>query len=162
MGIAAIRRQRLVVRRMEHLVNQPEMGTMALLNGSTAAAVVMAERRLHLSNRKRPYTGAVDGRRRRKFSLLVLPNGHVGELLGAIRGRVFFRWRDDREIDPVHVGWAWEECVSYFPLPAAQALGKLKAGVKERSSARKAAACRRNGLRPCRPGRRRGRPRQRA
>lgn len=141
--------------------NPPTMGTLALLHGATLAAVVMAERLHDRKSTKRAFTGVVNGRRRPKFSLVRLPDGTVAELLGALRGKVLFRRDDPSRIDPVHVGWAWEECVSYFPLPAAQALGRLKAGVKERPSPRKAAACRRNGASPCRPGRRRGRPHKR-
>ena len=47
-----------------------------------------------------------------------------------------------------------------FRLPEAVALGRMKAGVKEVRSARKAAACRANANLPPKPGKRcRGRPR---
>jgi hypothetical protein len=41
-------------------------------------------------------------------------------------------------------------------------LGAQKAGRKEQPSQRKREACRRNGRRPCHPGRRRGRPKKAA
>jgi hypothetical protein len=59
-------------------------------------------------------------------------------------GRIFDRYRADE--------------VQVHRVPEAQILGHLKAGVRERPSARKAAACRANGKCPCRPGKRRGRP----
>jgi hypothetical protein len=130
-----------------------------LLDRSTLAASVMGQRRAEMAKVRRPISGVIDGKRRRKFSLLVLPNGQIGELLGCLRGQVFFRWSDLSRIDPVQIGTAPESQVSYYPLPAARALGRLRKGVRERPSARKAASSRRNGARPVRPGSRpRGRP----
>ncbi|GEM_PF-2295306 len=116
-----------------------------LVPRDSSAGSVLGARRQALKNQPRPYTGMIAGRRRRKFCLLQLPGGFIGELLGAIRGRVFFRWSDYSQIDPIQLGSAPESAVRIFPLPAAQALGKLKAGVRERPSARKAQSCRRNG-----------------
>lgn len=112
-----------------------------------------------MAARKHPLTGRVGGKRRRKFSLLRLPNGQVGELLGALRGRIFYRWTDHAQVDPIQVGMASETDVTYLPLPAAQELARMRRGVKERQTLRKAASSRRNGNRPVRPGSRpRGRP----
>jgi hypothetical protein len=46
--------------------------------------------------------------------------------------------------------------------PWAVILGRLRRGTRERPSSRKAEAARRNGRRPCRPGKHRGRPRKAA
>jgi hypothetical protein len=45
---------------------------------------------------------------------------------------------------------------------AAILLGRFKKGIFERKSEAKASAARSNGAKPCRPGRKRGRPRQMA
>jgi len=73
--------------------------------------------------------------------------------MAAHRGRVFVRYYDPTQIDPVQLVSVDEKDVTVVPNPAAQFLGRRKAGVKERSSAKKAASCRRNASRP-RPGRR--------
>lgn len=146
-----------------HVVKRVEsptgLTTMKLENGPSLAASVMGQRRTELANVNRPLTGRIDGKRRRKFSLVRLPNGRIGELLGSLRGQVFFRWLDHTQVDPIQIGTAPETEVTYYPLPAAQALARLRRGIKERPSAIKAAASRRNGTRPVRPGSRpRGRP----
>ena len=150
-------RRRLVVNVMEH--SPIKLKTIQLVESSSLAAAVMGQRRAAMASLKRGLTGHINGKRRRKFSLLRLPNGRIGELLGSLRGQVFFRWLDHTQVDPIQIGTAPETEVTYYPLPAAQALARLRRGIKERPSAKKAAASRRNGARPARPGSRpRGRP----
>ena len=115
------------------------------MNEASLAGAVLSERSHDKRTRKQPYTGVVDGKRRKKFSLIKLSDGTIAELLGALRGRVFFRRNDPTCVDPIQMGWAWEDTVRYYPLPAAQTLGRLKVGKKERQSKKKAASNRRNG-----------------
>jgi len=105
-------------------------------------------------------TGRVFGKRRRVGQLLVLPDGKIGELRAARRGKVVAVWEDLRALDPLQLGLFNEDEVQIHRVPAAVLLGRLKAGRQERRSLRKAQSCRRNGMMPCAPGKRRGRPRK--
>lgn len=127
-------------------------------------------------NTKRRYTGWVHRRHCKRGQLVIFSDGVVGELIWASRGRVLVHCQDDEEGDKIdpndfaacqrdyykrlrHFA-ARERDVQLYKLPSAVVLGALKAGCVERPSERKGAACRANGAMPCRPGRRRGRPRK--
>jgi hypothetical protein len=89
-----------------------------------------------------------------------MSDGKVAQLKAAIRTRIVLAWEDLTKVDPLQLGIFRPHEVQIFKLPAAQLLGSLKRGIKERASEKKRRACRSNGMRPCRPGRRRGRPRK--
>lgn len=106
----------------------------------------------------RKFTGRIHGRRRPVGTLLVLPGGSIGVLKEA-RGKhlsiqtLMIEARNREPIDLV----AHESDVRLV----AAALGSLKRGVKERPSAVKAAAAKRNCNLPPKPGKHpRGRPRK--
>jgi hypothetical protein len=102
-----------------------------------------------LEGRKRAYRGQP----------VVLPDDTVGFIHGILRGRAAI-WKDS----PFMIGEREHLVVDVsdirrYRLPSAVLLGRQKAGVVERPSARKRLSCRKNGCRPCRWGRR-GRPRK--
>ncbi|HEY6180863.1 MAG TPA: hypothetical protein VIW67_01390, partial [Terriglobales bacterium] len=92
---------------------------------------------------------------------MVDPDNRVVVLKAAIRNEVAVMWQDPRQIDPVQFALFRADQVRVLKSPAAVLLGSLKRGIKEQPSEKKRLACRRNGLRPCKPGRRRGRPKKR-
>ena len=131
-------------------------------NLASLAAEVMAERRWTKPDKRRvKVTGRVAGRRRRVGSLVQLPDGRVAELKAALRGRAVVAWTDLRRVDPFCLAVCNVDEITPFKLPAARSLGTMKRGKKERPSLRKLRACRRNGRKPCRPGKKRGRPKTR-
>lgn len=120
-----------------------------------AKALARLPRRQH-----RKWTGWLHGEHCWRGRQVVLPNGEVTEVYWTSRGRV---WLTDAHDLP----YRWflriarrEKDVRLYRNPAAVTLGGLKRGIKEKSSAAKAATARRNGLFPCREGKRRGRPRK--
>lgn len=95
----------------------------------------------------------------RKGDKVILPDGRIGIVYGAARGKVIV-WKD--RIDPGD--WPADvyaaSVIRRFKNPAAVVLGGCKRGVKERSSKIKSTIAKQNGMRPVRPGNRpRGRPR---
>lgn len=130
--------------------------------GGDRDAVRKAARALAAMPRKgtRKWTGFLCGSRCWRGRLLLLPDGEIAPLLWANRGRVLllnYRGMDFTE----YLLWArrHEVEVRLYRCPEAALLGSLKFGVKERPSPSKAAAARRNGSLPPRPGARpRGRP----
>jgi hypothetical protein len=91
-----------------------------------------------------------------------LPNGEIAPVYWCSRNRVLLQpnGRDHAS----YVMWAARNAneVQLFKNREAEMLGRLKRGIKERPSAAKAAAARMNGVRPCAPGKHRGRPRKSA
>ena len=112
-------------------------------------------------DKARRWTGWIDGQRSWRGRLVLTPAGDVLPLVMANRGRVLLQETSDAELSPIEI-WrrtVWRsEQVQLVRNPAAVLLGRLKLGVVERPSAAKQRAARMNGLRPCRPGLRRGRP----
>lgn len=111
--------------------------------------------------RDRVWTGRFDGKRAYRGQEVVLPDGSIGHIFGIQRGWAMV-WKpspftvEERKRFLLRV-----EQIKPYHRPSAVALGQCKAGVKERPSLRKRAACRVNGSRPVRPGNRsRGRPRK--
>jgi len=111
--------------------------------------------------RRKRWTGWLHGRHTHWGQLVELPDGRLAPLTWANRGRVLVL-NPDSEPDNESFPWValWERDVKLHRNPAAVALGKLKRGVAERPSEIKAASARKNGSMPCRPGKRRGRPRK--
>lgn len=131
---------------------------------SRAAAVLGGMRAGYRRNRGRSkprrWTGFLaDGTRAWFGRRVLLPDGTVGFICAIIRGQVVARWDDPHCIEGARLGLFKAADLRPYRLPAAVALGKSKRGVKERPSERKALTARINGMMPCRPGRRRGRPR---
>ncbi len=113
-------------------------------------------------NRAKQWTGWLDGQRCWRGRLVRTPFGDILPLMMSNRGRVMLS-HPDFETLPIaelrnRTMWKAEQ-LQLAKNPAAVALGKAKLGTKERPSTLKQVTARANGLRPCRPGRRRGRPR---
>jgi len=124
----------------------------------THAAQSLAAHRWQLARR---VTGSIGGRRVRLGQTVRLPTGEDGRVLFAWRGRVLVETGDVADFDACKLRPARADALRLVKNPHAVSLGSRKAGRTEIRSARKAAACRRNGCRPVRPGRRpRGRPRK--
>jgi hypothetical protein len=120
-------------------------------------------------NQRRKFTGWLHGEHCWRGRLLVLPGGEVLPLSWCNRGRALMILSDaevqistDHEYFTLLCRLAPREVdVRIYKHPEAMLLGSRKAGVKERASLAKAAAARRNGCMPPRPGSRpRGRPRK--
>ena len=112
-------------------------------------------------NQSRRWTGWIDGQRCWRGRLVLTPAGDVLPLLMANRGRVLLQEISDQDLPVIEIWlrtvWRSEE-VKIAKHPAAVLLGKRKRGIVERPSEAKQRAARQNGVRPCRPGRHRGRP----
>jgi hypothetical protein len=109
----------------------------------------------------RRWTGVVfNGRRAWVGQPVVLPDQTVGWIKQAQAGYVCVRTcAFEPEIGAVH-DYMEATALKPYRLPEAVLLGSLKRGKRERASAAKAAASRRNGAMPVKPGSRpRGRPR---
>jgi len=91
--------------------------------------------------------------------LVVLPDGEIAPLMWASRGHVLLRNYRDMEFSD-YLLWASrrEHEVRLYKSPEAVLLGSLKKGVIERFSKRKVEIARVNGCKPCRTGKKRGRP----
>ena len=110
---------------------------------------------------KRKWSGWIDDRNRIwRGRHIVTPEGDVMGAAIAHRGRVLAYHLADEVPHGVRPFRALTvDQVQLWRNPAAIVLGSRKAGVRERPSAVKQATARRNGAMPCRPGKRRGRPR---
>ena len=106
--------------------------------------------------RKRKWTGEFNGERVRRRTLFKLPNGDILPTVLILRGKVYI-FREDSE--QLIERYSCSELVR-VKNPAAQLLGRLKRGKHEAPSELKTATARINGAKPCRPGKRRGRPRK--
>jgi hypothetical protein len=113
---------------------------------------------------KRRWSGWIGSVRSYRNMPAHLTDGRVVYVYGARRGRVVFTSQPDGPI-----GSKQGLLRDWGVLPASQvvlakneaavALGRLKKGVREIKSVDKVSAARRNGAKPCRPGKKRGRPR---
>ena len=109
----------------------------------------------------RIWTGYLEGRRRAfRGQPVILANGTLGFIYGILRGKAAI-WKES----PFVVGEREHMVVDVsdiqpYKLPSAVLLGSQKRGTKELPSPRKQEACRKNGCRPCHPGRARGRPKK--
>ncbi|MHB8523745.1 MAG: hypothetical protein ACYDH9_23740 [Limisphaerales bacterium] len=148
---------------------QMEIGTPEQLRGFVAEAerarsITLAASFLASLPRKpeRKWTGYLDGKTRLwRGRKVLLPDGRVAQVYGCIRGKVGVFWPDDFSLTGQGRAVFKASQIRLLRLPAAVLLGAQKRGVAERKSPLKAAACRRNGGLPPRPGSRpRGRPRK--
>ena len=90
---------------------------------------------------------------------VILPDGSPGRLMQLHRDKALVCIYDATAIEGFRVQPFHRRELRLGKHPAAVILGSRKAGVRERPSAVKQATARRNGAMPCRPGKRRGRPR---
>jgi hypothetical protein len=110
---------------------------------------------------KRTWTGWANGTHLWRGRRVILPNGEVREVYGAVRNSVALVPAPGEPLDPPKLLYRTDQ-VRVWKHPAAQALGHAKRGVRERKSDHKAATARKNGCCPVRPGRQpRGRPKSR-
>jgi hypothetical protein len=140
-----------------------DMKNIKIATGS--AQVAEAARRLaRLPRRlKRRWSGWIGPIRSYRGMVVRLPSGREVCALGARRGQVPFTSQPDGLLGALDgLGRDWgvvpAHLVEIVKNPAAVLLGAQKAGKRERPSVAKVNAARLNGLVPCRPGRRRGRP----
>jgi len=114
---------------------------------------------------KRKLSGYIGATRIWRGRPILLLNGEACYAYGAVRGKVIW----SRHEQGLHGGFGGEPFdwgvipaseVRLWKNPHAVTLGRAKAGSREKPSLAKRIACRRNGCQPCRPGRRRGRPRR--
>ncbi len=130
---------------------------------ATSAQASEAGRTLAKMPRKqvRKLTGFLHGEHCWRRRQVVLPNGEVTEVYWANRGRVLLVDANDLPYRSWLLRVArWERDVRLYRNPAAALLGSLKKSVREIKSDKKAQAARANGIMPCAPGRRRGRPKR--
>ena len=124
------------------------------------AASALARLR-HLA--KRPWSGFIGEQQIRRDQRIILADGRRAFAFGARQGRVVWSLHPNRLVGGLcGEPWEWGVVSSArvrleISEPAA-ILGRLKKGCREHKSEAKASAARRNGAKPCRNGRRRGRP----
>lgn len=114
-------------------------------------------------NQPRKLTGWIGSKRAFRDMAIWLPNGTQAWVFGALRQQVVFTFDKGWLLGTLTPEQRWgvlpASAVEIVRDPHAALLGRLKAGTIERKSEAKARAARLNGLRPCHPGKRRGRPR---
>jgi hypothetical protein len=111
---------------------------------------------------RRQWTGWIGKQHAWRWRKVIVPDGRVGQVFGCLRGLVIVRLDAPFTIEGFRDQVFAVSKLRIFKTPAAVALGQAKRGVRERKSERKAAAARKNGCLPPRPGSRpRGRPRRR-
>jgi len=148
-----------ITNRVRHQIN--ELVRPHLISASARALAFLPRRPW------RRWTGWLDDRwRGYRDQPVLMPGGKPAYLFGALRGQAVITLDRGQLLGGWGDGpfrWALVPASTVRPLlnPAAQVLGKLKTGRKERPSLLKAEAARRNGRMPCRDGRRRGRRSQR-
>ena len=125
-----------------------------------SAAAGLIAMRPRIRRRIRKFTGFFQGERIRRMSLFRVPTGETLPACLILRDMIYVMRPPDTTLKYIERYDA--SVVRRVKNPAAVLMGKLKKGQPERPSAAKAAAARRNGLMPCRPGRKRGRPRKAA
>lgn len=111
---------------------------------------------------RKKWSGFLHGQRTWRGREIELPDGTPAFLYGALRGQAVWSFDPDRllggEGEPFQWGVLPADLIRLRKNPHAQALGAMKRGVRERRSEAKRQAAIKNGRRPCRPGRIRGRP----
>jgi hypothetical protein len=116
---------------------------------------------------KRRWTGWIDGRHCWRNQRIILPGGELVYAYGVSRRKLVWTSRaTGPKADLSDDNWAFgvvdADQVRIAKDPNAIILGRLKAGARERASEAKKRAARANGLKACKPGRQRGRPRLRS
>lgn len=122
------------------------------------ASVAGAALRTRPRRRDRKFSGRIGSHRVHQGRLVRLADGRTGQVERAIRGLVVVRIPDLDAVAGYREVVVRADDLELVRDPAAVLLGGLKRGVTERPSPRKRRTARKNGKRPCRPGRRRGRP----
>jgi hypothetical protein len=112
---------------------------------------------------KRKWSGYINGTRTWRDRKILLPNGSSAYCYGARRGRVVWSMHPGKLLggfcgEPWEWGVLPQNCITVVKNEAAATLGRLKLGLKERPSEVKKHSARANGCKPCRDGRKRGRP----
>ena len=120
----------------------------------TAAARQLAT----LPRKRKKWSGWLNDHNRIWRDRKILVEGCPAWCYGVLRRRVIFFLDRPRLLEPGRWGVVPASRVRVWTNPAARLLGRLKRGTREQRSEAKIAAARRNGLRPCAPGKRRGRP----
>jgi hypothetical protein len=110
------------------------------------------------------WTGWIDGRHCWRNQRIILPGGELVFVYGVSKKTlVWTSCATGPNADLSDDNWAFGAVdagqVRLVKDPNAIILGKLKAGVREKVSEAKRRAARTNGLKACKPGRQRGRPR---
>ena len=121
-----------------------------------SAAAGLIAMRPRIRRRIRKFTGFFQGERIRRMSLFRVPTGETLPACLILRDMIYVMRPPDTLRKYIERYDA--SVVRRIKNPAAVLLGRLKKGIKERPSTAKTAAARRNGCRPPRPGRKRGRP----
>ncbi|MCL4179711.1 MAG: hypothetical protein KJ072_18430 [Verrucomicrobia bacterium] len=147
-----------------HSGHQPTPSEPKTESAPTANGVSDAARKL-ASLRRRPkiWSGWIGSIRAYRRMPIKLRSGELVFAFGVLRGHVAFTREVDGHIgDPDEVGKTWDvvqsDEVEVLKNQAGRLLGSLKSGVMEVKSEAKIRAARANGAKPCRPGKRRGRP----
>ena len=142
----------------------PVSGADLFREAASRAGQTLAIRRriVHQGPDRRRWTGVVFNGRRAWIGLpVVLPGGSPGWVKQALAGMVCVRTTVTDPLDGAVHEYLGAAALKPYRLPEAVLLGSLKRGKQERKSAIKAAASRRNGAMPPKPGSRpRGRPRK--
>lgn len=125
---------------------------------STAAATLGALPK----RQRRRWTGWIGRDHFWRGRKIVMPTGQVAEVYAILRGLAAVQWADPLSIEGMRRDVLPVDQLTVYKTPAARLMGTLKGGCKEKSSPCKQTTCRANGVKPCHPGRRRGRPRGRA
>jgi hypothetical protein len=112
---------------------------------------------------KRKWSGFVNGTRIWRGRKILLPDGVQAYCYGARKGKVVWSLHSDKLIggfcgEPWEWGVLPQQYITLVKHEAAVTLGRLKFGRKERPSEVKKRTARANGRKPCRQGRKRGRP----
>src|ERR1035437_7786301 len=112
---------------------------------------------------KKQWSGYVNGVRIWRNRRIQLPNSELAFAYGALRGKLIWTSCETGLNTEPGDDWTWDvidaDQVRLVKNPHAVALGRMKAGVRERESEAKKQAARANGRTACQPGRRRGRRR---
>ena len=115
---------------------------------------------------KRRWSGYANGVRVWHNRKIILPWGEIAYCYGCLRGKLIWTSCPTSKDTAITQEMVWDVIDAHRVLMAkdenAVLLGRAKFGVRERKSPAKALAARLNGVKPCRPGRRRGRPARRA
>jgi hypothetical protein len=113
-------------------------------------------------NAKRRWSGYANGVRVWHNRKIILPGGEIAYCYGCLRGKLIWTSCPTSRDAETEQEMVWDVIDAHRVMMAkdenAVLLGRAKLGVRERKSGLKALAARRNGVKPCRPGRRRGRP----
>lgn len=111
---------------------------------------------------KRRWSGYANGVRVWHNRKIILPGGEIAYCYGCLRGKLIWiscpTSKDTATTQDMVSGVIDAHRVMMAKDENAVRLGRAKLGVRERKSPAKARAARLNGVKPCRPGRRRGRP----